>query len=597
MQLVRRRHPCLVSVSCAVFCLLAISNAEDASGGSETCTSSESCPSSHNLECGVYMAPSTLGKDSNLGIFTGKPLEPGEVVNFPEIVIPLAFREWGVNPPLAYGDGEVWDRYLWPGSTANIESFDTYDRTEQKSVFVPGVGCTVNSVLDLHNIESTKGSQYDSLVERLHPSAGAFSPYHSSETIATQYIPAGAELLADYGESWIPWIPNIPVLQNSYLDGANSLMREFEAWAMEMKAKHGENEVSEELLERLYQMTRKFPHSSKTFSVLPPTLEDWKSTKETREYWRSQYQVSIEWLQEHGKCQDHIRPGHSTIPHAGRGAFATRFLPKGSVVGYAPLIHVAYAFDQMTRVRDHSNTTHPDLIWNYSFSHRNSTITLTPYGGMVNYINHSPEPNVRIQWPTKDLVAHKPYWLEQDLEFIRYSTANVGLSFDYIALRDIQEGEEVFIDYGKEWQEAWDEHVARWQPPEDATDYVHSSRFEVKLLKTPSELRNDPYPSNLVTICAESYHREGDKYVFIPVLRDWNVYVPCEVVSRSHGGRYAVRLDIAEPITVYNVPYPGGIRLVDRAYSQDWHLSNSFRHKIMIPDDMFPSSWKNSGYQ
>lgn len=565
--------------------------ASDPSGTDGTCDSS---PFTNTVECGVYMAPSTLGKESNLGMFTGKPLKPGDVINFPELVIPLAFREWGVNPPSAYGDGELWDRYLWPGSTANIESFDTYDHTEQKSVFIPGVGCTVNSVLDLHNIESTNGSRYDSVVERSHPAAGSFSPYHSSQTVTTQPIPAGGELLADYGESWIPWIPEIPVLQNAYLDGANQLLAEFEAWTREKRDTYGETTISDDLLERMYQMVRTFPHFSKTLSVIPPTLQDWKAAGESREYWRSQHQVSLEWLKEHGKCQDHLRPGPSTIPHAGRGAFATRFLPKNTVVGYAPMIHVAYAFDKMTQVRDTSNTTHPDLVWNYSFSHRNTTLVLTPYGGMVNYINHSPEPNVRIQWPTKELVAHKPHWLRQDLEFIRYSTANVGLSFDYIALRDIKEGEEVFIDYGEEWQHAWDKHVSEWEPPHDAANYVHSSSYNVTLLKTPSEYQDDPYPPNLVTVCAESYRRQGDKYVFVPVLRDWKVYVPCEVVSRNHGNRYTVRLDIGgKTITVYHVPQPDGVRLVDRAYSQDWHLSNAFRHKIMIPDDMLPQSWRN----
>jgi hypothetical protein len=47
------------------------------------------------LECGVYMAPSTLGEATNMGIYTGKDLKPNEVINFPEIAIPIMFREWG----------------------------------------------------------------------------------------------------------------------------------------------------------------------------------------------------------------------------------------------------------------------------------------------------------------------------------------------------------------------------------------------------------------------------------------------------------------------------------------------------------------------
>ena len=54
------------------------------------------------LECGVYMAPSTLGEDTNMGIYAGIPLQEGDVVNFPEIAIPLLFREWGDHKP-GYG--------------------------------------------------------------------------------------------------------------------------------------------------------------------------------------------------------------------------------------------------------------------------------------------------------------------------------------------------------------------------------------------------------------------------------------------------------------------------------------------------------------
>ena len=75
---------------------------------------------------------------------------------------------------------------------------------------------------------------------------------------------------------------------------------------------------------------------------------------------------------------------------------------------------------------------------------------------MVNYINHKSAndgdgPNVRIQWPTEELIAHKPEWLQKDINFLRDTIDKIGLSFDYVALRDIKEGEEIFMDYGDEW--------------------------------------------------------------------------------------------------------------------------------------------------
>ena len=44
------------------------------------------------------------------------------------------------------------------------------------------------------------------------------------------------------------------------------------------------------------------------------------------------------------------------------------------------------------------------------------------------------------------------------------------LSFEYIAIKEINEGDEILIDYGDEWQEAWDKHVEKWMrmPVENA---------------------------------------------------------------------------------------------------------------------------------
>jgi hypothetical protein len=50
----------------------------------------------------------------------------------------------------------------------------------------------------------------------------------------------------------------------------------------------------------------------------------------------------IAWLEEDGEGMDNIRNGTSTIPpHADRGAFANRKLPKGSLlVAPVPLVHI-----------------------------------------------------------------------------------------------------------------------------------------------------------------------------------------------------------------------------------------------------------------
>lgn len=556
-------------------------------------------------KCGVYMAPSTIG-EANLGIYTGVPLHENDVIPFPEIVVPLMFRSWGdhgENP-----DGTLWDRYIWDGHIVHVEpKDDDLDRDSTGPGFIPGVGCTINSRMDLKNIESTHGSVYDTagLHRSKDPGAGAFSPYHSSKTVATTEIPAGGELFAEYGFEWIPDIPGAVITIHEHMDEADEFLEEYAEWIKS-------HDLSEELTQGLWNLTVNFPVTSPVMTNIP--RQPWDTVVEkigkeesvVRYFLRKEGERSLEWLQEHGKCQDHIKPGLSTIPQAGRGAFASRDLPKGTVVGYSPLIHMAdnrelwdIPYTKGNRKKKRPDYVLQDLVLNYSFGHRNSTLLLTPYGAMVNFINHDKErANVKIQWPSEDLVAHKPEWLTKDLEFLRNTHEKIGLSFDYVALRDISEGEEIFMDYGEEWQAAWDEHVRTWEPLQGAEHYKHASEWEGPLL-TEEEQKETPYPPNLMTLCTESYsHDETGDLIFIPILRETPLRIHCSVIDRTQddNGRYLYtvryRDDQSDTRIVKNVPEEG-VELKDRLRTADWHMKNAFRHEIMIPDDMFPESWKN----
>jgi hypothetical protein len=337
---------------------------------------------------------------------------------------------------------------------------------------------------------------------------------------------------------------------------------------------------------------------------------------------------TMDWLDTYGYCQDHLRPGLSSIRQAGWGAFASRDMPAGTIVGYSPLIHMG------VHGRDVYWVTYPgaadpiqgkpkrryDLILNYSFGHKNSTVLLTPYGGMVNYINHQPKgkANVKIRWPDRELVAHKPWWLDREPGQLRDTTEKIGLSFEYVALRDIKEGEEVFMDYGGEWEAAWNDHVAKWHPLQDGQGYVHRSDWPEEHIRT---IHEDKYPDNLVTVCIESYTTgvptggegsdNGSKLVntWVTPMTETSTRVYCRALTRrkddqadsSDGDEvkylYEVELNLEvdgkeTSVVVEDIPETG-IFLVDRAYSQDWHLPNVFRHEIMVPDDVMPSAWLN----
>jgi len=586
-------------------------------------------------------------------------------------------------------DGQLWDRYIWEGEVANVETYDNTNLEQTKAVFVPGIGCTINSVLDMHNVESTHGSTYDNagLHRSKDPGIGAFTPYHSTHTIATEFITAGTEIFAAYGDTWIPDIPNAQVTFHHNLEAAESFLQdEYYPFVVQIQQKHKQEQEQQQqklkstVLEGLWNFTRDFPvQLNQIFTVLPRNVE-WNQIQTkleefvgaevvevdqnennlknevdnndddlvatnggdenddgpelfnldkmvTRYFIREQSKKSLEWLQRYGRCCDHIRPGQSTIPQAGRGAFANRFLPKGTIVAYSPLIHVGVEGDKLFTVPYEANSIHEgrgenykikDLIINYSFQHRDSTITLTPYGSMVNYINHASDgrkPNVKVVWPDEEMVAHKPDFLERNITTIRYTLDKIGLSFDYIALRDIQEGEEILMDYGPAWEAAWKKHVEEWKPLEGADEYVHSTEWpKDEPLRTIKELEHNPYPDNLETMCVESYvtdPRGGLRW--LPVLRPSKERVPCDVLERHESPfnsnampTYRVELylgpddnDEAEHLDgeeilleVDHVPH-NEIFLTDRVKTADWHMPNVFRHPIAVPDEIMPAIWKN----
>jgi hypothetical protein len=142
--------------------------------------------------------------------------------------------------------------------------------------------------------------------------------------------------------------------------------------------------------------------------------------------------------------------------------------------------------------------------------------------------------------------------------------------------------------------------VKNWVPPKDADGYVHSSLFNLEYLKMPEEQRSDPYPWNLHTLCTNSFKKTGaGRYRYMKPGQKHKEKVPCRVVERVGSNSvylYTVELDHPDEgrIVVHDYPRQDyGVDLYDKAYSPMWHMENAFRHKMYIPDDMFPEHWMN----
>mmetsp|Transcript_3662 Transcript_3662/g.8121 ORF Transcript_3662/g.8121 Transcript_3662/m.8121 type:complete len:584 (-) Transcript_3662:75-1826(-) len=216
----------------------------------------------------------------------------------------------------------------------------------------------------------------------------------------------------------------------------------------------------------------------------------------------------LPWLNQHGICLSNgkLLVKSSSINYAGRGLFATTHIGKGDVVLPSPLIamrkedFVIYeADDEQEFVRnivDKDTIVGQELLYNYAFSHPDSPLYLVPSAPMANFINHGGSKkgnkpkaegaNVQVRWPKAGTNSAKLFqWAYNQKKGSHFDTdfENISnfdnpnpwlkdhpidvmersgkLALEYVALRDIYDGEEILLDYGQLWHEAWAEYSYR----------------------------------------------------------------------------------------------------------------------------------------
>jgi hypothetical protein len=296
-----------------------------------------------------------------------------------------------------------------------------------------------------------------------------------------------------------------------------------------------------------------------------------------------------------------IRP--ATDPQMGRGAFATRPLRKGSVVAPAPLQIFKNRQDFLKDGRE-------ALFVNYCFQPKNSDMLLFPYGPSVNLINHNRrKANIFIRWSTNSMNHADWLNLSQNKELFETATPG-GLVLEVVASRDIQPNEELFFDYGADWEEAWKAHVKTWKPVK-GDGYVYPAHMdETAPLRTVEEQKTDPYPSNLRTMCAtpDWDRKESNTITWSEPEWQWpEGNLDCNILKREQGGHgdfvYTVEVlfennpgydpTVKDEDRYIDLKVPRrAIRFVDQAYSGDEHLSGVFRHPMGFPDKLFPKPWR-----
>jgi hypothetical protein len=447
--------------------------------------------------------------------------------------------------------------------------------------------------------------------------------------ITLDSIPAGGEIFVAYGEHWFYTRPEamgtVPLPHN--FEVVDSFLRRFKRIKGKYQRSHNPD-FTKDLWDAI-----SFVHLYETrdTNALPRKYEDLMNALVVGSG-KSFLPYSVKtlgWLSEHGRCMDNIRPGNSTIKQAGRGAFASRFIPKGGLVAPGPLLHIPnktalniYKMNPHTGERDLSKLDGKQLILNYCFGHHKSTLLLCPYTSPSAYINHSSKaPNVKLVWAKEGTPNFQHDWLIEDINFLKTQEA-IGLSVDFVATTDIQPGEEVFIDYGSEWEIAWNTYLKEWKAPEGSENYIAGAQLQSDLsipLKTLKEQESDPYSDNVIFFCHYDYDEDsGGNWKWDDSWSNVPLY-PCNIISRQtvqdkNGNvQYyydAIMLTMSEAIQSKVVidsyrTIPDGeqhvmtqiprwaIQARDKMYTKDEYMPNSFRHEMMMPDDIFPVSWMN----
>lgn len=555
------------------------------------------------LECGMYVAESAI-PNAGWGMYTAIPIRKGDRIGPLDVVVQVSDYDEHMQTRDRLGEGLprwLMNEYYW-----NPRFGDAGYEADDVMTIIPGLGMLANSHTGLVNSENLGSRHQEGPLDRKQPEAGAYS-YHKELTFeANQDLDAGMELYVAYGDHWFE--------ERAYAFGDDlPLSDDFRTADELLKTFFDTGGTEEQWQEWRNDIANNSDYRPRTQKALPYTFREARHIRTKLKGSTAMHSVpnvirSIDWLQQNGMCLDHIEMGKSTIPRAGQGAFATRNLPKGTIVSPAPVVHlhrghlevlVAAEHDEKEAYRGHQ------LLLNYAYGHPSSSLVFYSYAPAVNLINHGSGQvaNVKLRWSSH--TSH-PEWLNYTTEELLEENAKSGLMMEFVATRDIQEGEEILIDYGQEWEETWNKHVQEWEPPSNADTYTPARVFnEQDELRTIYE---EPYPSNVQTVCwfDQLEDPKGNSSVFrwietpdvvsdMSYFRHTDETRRCEILKR-HGSTYTARIewtnDDGETKTVHSIPQ-NAIAFVDMPYTADNYLRKAFRHYLQLPDEMVPKSWRD----
>jgi len=594
-------------------------------------------------QCSLYMAPSSTAEETDqfkLGMYAGVDFEPGQVIAAPEIAIPLVhMRTHNKNEDPDFFSDQA--DFMWNRETihANFEAFPETEDEARMNVAIPGIGALGNE-----HISSFANTEFDpeAVLDRIpmtskyengsSPNIGANSQYYGVTMKSTRPIAAGEELFMNGlgGEEDEDYLLKLEDFES--VDDTLKKIRD-------IFSKHKDS-IDDKKKQAIYDYVYNVFESSMTKSksddmveamlaLFPNKVTEVERVLEEGGTFVSEFpesRRSIDWLKENGQCSDGLYLGKGVDD---KGAFSKRDVKKFDVISPSPLLMIQnkdYLSMYETVINEDSvdvvgeDPISKQLFINYCLGHPESSLLFYPYGMGVNMINHRPSnagANAKIIWSKAPFYDSEILDLTVD-ELVGKYGAVLPLGIDIVATTDIAADEEVFIDYGDEWERAMHKHVMGWDStaifPKEAWQ-INAERDGKPFLSTPEwvhreeEGLEEPLPEGVTTAChaygtfkvdEDNFPKKGDLITLEFNADETEInghnFSMCEVIGRvdrkNSSYLYTVKMLFNDKdVIIRSVPH-SNIRYIDKPYTSSMH-KHTFRHPIMLHDEIFPLSWRN----
>eukprot|EP00522_Entomoneis_paludosa_P006884 CAMPEP_0172439204 /NCGR_PEP_ID=MMETSP1065-20121228/265_1 /TAXON_ID=265537 /ORGANISM="Amphiprora paludosa, Strain CCMP125" /LENGTH=625 /DNA_ID=CAMNT_0013187853 /DNA_START=20 /DNA_END=1897 /DNA_ORIENTATION=- len=599
-------------------------------------------------DCRLWMGPSSLSSGSiRYGLYAGVDFKVDDVLPDVELGIPYTdfFIEPNKNTPYTKGILEYLENQMWTSDFASSK----FEGNISTSPYFPGIGALGNYHSLISNADWLLAAsllrEREDITEpgRPHLSRGAITNLYNVTMKATQPIPAGMEIFPDFGDMWdkddsTPYQDKFS--RKDFVEADKVVDRIVDFYD------RFQDEMSEDLKEDMLDFmldkvlaTAGGMRATTIKALIPQNYRKLKSVQEaggTYLYRNRNLLKKPKWFEKNAICVDNIYSAKSTVPEAGRGAFASRDVVKGEVISIVPTI----LFGKKDLMKMYDIVSVPDeedksknkiaydkfkplgqqLGLNYAFGHPESTFLFLPTAPAVHLINHKSSPNAKLQWSNHKVMYNDQATWDHTVEEVQNFKSNM-IVLEIEASEDIKKGDEIFIDYGPEWVEAWEKYESMWEAKYKDKEWPLKAEdvrltFKDKPYPVAREEGTDVIPAGVEIACyvktttvpdgTVAQTEDGQDIWMWDGPREYSDYsgsllTMCDLLDRHDDGfgsfNYTVTTKTRSNGQIFvsqvkEVPHVA-VTVIDSPYTSDIHMKDAFRHYIGLPDEIFPQNWRD----